>query len=434
MNAAKNHLRVLIFKALLGLFLLFVSVRTYAQSSWGKTNSPEMGRYEDIFFLDQNLGFAVSGSGYILKTEDGGLHWTQKYFKNSQYIRSIEFSSAKRGFAGSLYSNSEILLMKTLDGGESWTDISSVFNYTVRGVCGICSVDTNVTYAVGSWGSPAFVIKTTDGGITWNQIDMSTYAFGLVDVNFIDENTGYVAGASNVASEGAVILKTTDGGSTWSKVYVSNQSGDYVWKIQNLNGANWFGSIQRGAIHGATKIIRSDDGGNSWIDKTVALTAHRSQMIGFLNPNKGWTGEVQLFETNDGGNTWTTYPDGFNAYNRFFRINESQAYLSGRFVYKLGGIPIGIAETEADKESFLSIRITPNPQKNPIEISLVSDQITPYRFYIFDASGRTTLFNGNGILKSGVNVIRDIPLLAAGVYYFSVMVNAGVKSEKFIIE
>ncbi len=434
MKIARTNRRGLKFETVFALILLMFSVKTFSQSPWGKTNSPEMSRYEDIFFLDQKLGFAVSGSGYILKTEDGGVNWSQKYSKNLQYIRSIEFSSAKRGFAGSLYSNSEILLMKTLDGGESWTDISSVFSFTVRGVCGISCVDTNVTYAVGSWGSPAFVLKTIDGGLSWNYINMSSYAFGLVDVKFIDQNTGYVTGTSNILSEGAVILKTTEGGLTWSKVYISNQSGDYVWKIQNLNGTNWFGSIQRGALNAPTKIVRSEDSGNTWSEKTVALTAHRSQMVGFINPNKGWAGEAQLFETNDGGNTWTLYPNVLNAYNRFFRINESVAYLSGRYVYKLGGIPIGIAESESNEEKFLRITISPNPHKNPVEITLVSEQKTAYSLHIFDASGRTSVFVKNGILNEGENSIREIPSQSTGVYYVSVMVNAGVKSEKFIVE
>src|SRR5690606_21065595 len=135
-------------------------------------------------------------SGYIFKTEDGGVNWSQKYFKSLQYIRSIEFSSAKRGFAGSLYAHASVSLMKTLDGGNTWIDISNVTTFT-KGVCGICCVDTNVTYAVGAWSTPAFILKTTDGGQTWSEINMSSYASGLVDVNFIDQNTGYVTGSSN---------------------------------------------------------------------------------------------------------------------------------------------------------------------------------------------------------------------------------------------
>ncbi|NEO62685.1 MAG: hypothetical protein F6J98_20510 [Moorea sp. SIO4G2] len=42
---------------------------------WVATPAPLAGRYDDIFFINPNVGWAVNGNGQILKTEDGGGHW-----------------------------------------------------------------------------------------------------------------------------------------------------------------------------------------------------------------------------------------------------------------------------------------------------------------------------------------------------------------------
>jgi len=157
-------------------------------------------------------------------------------------------------------------------------------------------------------------------------------------------------------------------------------------------------------------------------------------MVGFINPNKGWAGENDLYESNDGGNTWIKYVAPSNSYNRFFRINASLAYLSGDYVYKLGGIPTAYHENKPKEEKFLSIQIFPNPQQNPVLIRLVSEQKTAFTLHVFDASGRHSVYYQNGILNNGENEIQINSDLAKGVYFVSVMVNAGVKSEKFIVE
>ena len=67
-------------------------------------------------------------------------------------------------------------------------------------------IDDNAGWAVGRIGT---ILKTTDGGISWNfQSSGSTDA--LREICFIDENTGWVIG-------GQTILKTTDGGEHWFK-------------------------------------------------------------------------------------------------------------------------------------------------------------------------------------------------------------------------
>ena len=47
----------------------------------------------------------------------------------------------------------------------------------------------------------------------------------ILDVHFLDERVGFVAGASDVDIEAshAVVLKTIDGGRSWRRVYESSR-------------------------------------------------------------------------------------------------------------------------------------------------------------------------------------------------------------------
>ena len=73
-------------------------------------------------------------------------------------------------------------------------------------------VDNMNGYAVGSNGA---IIKTTDGGATWTDVQDVAYVNDLTDVDFPEnDQVGWATGINGT------ILKTTDGGTTWTPVTV----------------------------------------------------------------------------------------------------------------------------------------------------------------------------------------------------------------------
>ena len=79
------------------------SLATIAQPTWrALDNAPSGGRFDDIFFLNEQLGWAANGpGGTVYKTTNGGESWEQQLQLNS-YFRNIEFIDENVGFVGTL--------------------------------------------------------------------------------------------------------------------------------------------------------------------------------------------------------------------------------------------------------------------------------------------------------------------------------------------
>src|SRR5436190_7119979 len=124
------------------LTLACAPVITIAQTGWTVLNIPNAGRYDDVFFINDTVGWAAGGStGWIRKTVNGGQTWTLQ-FTAPQYLRSIEFTDANNGFAGSLNHS----VYRTYNGGTNWTEIDLGITPLPVGICGLSAPTTSVIY------------------------------------------------------------------------------------------------------------------------------------------------------------------------------------------------------------------------------------------------------------------------------------------------
>ena len=63
--------------------------------TWQFKSVPSYSRMMDIFFLNQNLGWAAGNYGHILKTTDGGENWVQQNSGVSQELNEIRICESK---------------------------------------------------------------------------------------------------------------------------------------------------------------------------------------------------------------------------------------------------------------------------------------------------------------------------------------------------
>ena len=392
-------------------------------------------RFDDVFFINENVGWAANGAyAAVYKTTDGGANWitqlTETDLGGNYYFRNIEFLNENIGFLGTLNN----VFFKTIDGGTNWVPVTNL--PTVPGaICGLDAIGTSIIYGCGAYFSPAYFIKSSDSGATWQYTDMSAYATALVEIMFLDENTGFASGADNA---GGVILKTNDGGVTWTPIFHSGIAGEYVWKLQALqNNTNViFGSVEANEPNNG-KMIRSTDAGVNWISKEVPYAS--VQGIGFLTETHGWvggytaTGAIFPFlETNDGGDTWVDAGVGSNI-NRIFFLSDHLAYASGATIYKFSESNLSNPHFTETNRIPLQVSILPNPVKDKLNVSITFTQSDHMKLELYDATGKFIKSLKNELIKnpSTQHYTFDFPY-PAGTYLLNLHNDTGRQSLKFI--
>ena len=117
----------------------------------------------------------------------------------------------------------------------------------------IMAVSNQVAWASGA---RATVIRTIDGGKTWEDVSIRTVEeIDFRDIEAFDENTAIVLSADLPA----VIYKTMDGGKSWDLEYSSTVAGTFydAMDFWNNNEGIAFGD----AMDGRLLILRTFDGG-----------------------------------------------------------------------------------------------------------------------------------------------------------------------------
>ena len=416
----------------LALFLL-ITTSAYAQLSWSPIATIQTDingqRFDDIFFLNENTGWAIKGYySALYKTIDGGNTWVEQISNGglggNYYFRNVEFIDENIGFIGTLSG----VFFKTIDGGTTWNLVTNISPNPVA-ICGMDAVGTTI-YGCGAYFSPAFIIKSTDSGTTWHYINMSPYADALVELLFLDENIGFASGNN---SNGAVVLKTIDGGITWSTLYNGTIPGEYVWKLQilpNTSNNSIFGSVESVAPNPG-RMVKSTDGGTTWISKNVPDVD--VQAIGFITENHGWIGghHTGFYETFDGGDTWTNTTVGSNI-NRIIFLSDNLAFACGTTVYKMSNTLNTTNFVEHDRVP-LQVTIAPNP---------ISDKLNVEINFIGNDNLLLGLYSSNGqlikILKKDTitsagkkNYTFDFPY-PKGIYILNLHTNTGRQSHKIL--
>lgn len=415
------------------LLFLFVSNFLSSQTWQPLTSIPSNTiasnqRFDDVFFLNENLGWAANGFyAQVFKTTDGGANWVLQTSEDilgaDHYFRNIEFLDENIGFLGTLNQK----LYKTIDGGATWNLITNITPNPVA-ICGLDCVGTTTVYGCGAYFVPAYIIKSTDSGNTWQFIDMSAYANALVEVNFIDENIGFASGNN---SSGGVVLKTTDGGVTWTQILSTGSNGDYVWKLQVLSSNNnvLFGAVESGGPNPG-RLAKSIDGGVTWTLQNAPESI--VQAVGFLNENHGWMGghTTGFYETLDGGATWTNTGVGSNL-NRIFFVGNT-AYASGRTIYKMSNI-LSNSDFEEQDRVNLKVKVSPNPLSDKLNIEidfLAEDHLL---IDLYDNTGKLV----KRLMKDDINAIGtkkytfDFPY-SSGTYFIDFHTNTGKQTSKVI--
>lgn len=328
---------------------------THESPEWRKLETvPYKGKQDDIFFVSDKVGWYGNGQGLLYKTEDGGEHWDLQWNEPGTFIRALGFVDEHIGILGNVGTDyfpgvtDETPLYRTADGGETWNTVS-ISGPQPKGICaidvfrkpfinhGVLGYKTTIR-AGGRVGGPAYLLRSDDEGLTWTSQDLSALTAMILDVKFVSEKVGFIAGATDadVEKSHALVLRTGDGGKSWQRVYESSRLWEITWKVAFPNEKVGYSTVQSYDENAANKVrfvAKTTDGGLHWTEVPVAEDHGLTEFgIAFLNPLHGWVGGAKMdYETLDGGKSWS--PVDFGRYVNKIRIVRSGA---GTHVYAIG--------------------------------------------------------------------------------------------------
>jgi photosystem II stability/assembly factor-like uncharacterized protein len=344
--------------ALATAFTLVLAAPVCAGERWIKlpTEPYTLNNKQDaLAFADPLTGWYGNGSGRIYLTEDGGEAWTNIWTKQGVYVRALEFSDAKTGFLGNIGPGyfpgvtDRQPLYVTHDGGAHWAAITLAGGRQIVGVCAIDVLKVGgkvlAVRAGGRVGGPAGMLESFDEGRTFRARDLSGVTGMILDIHFIDANTGFIAGASasEEARAHARILKTTDGGKSWRVVFESDRAGDNNWKLAFPSARIGYATII--SYQGPEKeargyVVKTEDGGEHW--RRLAVTSDSNWIpygINFIDDEHGWVGgSTGGYATSDGGKTWSSESMGLSTNKiRFVQRPDGgiTAFAIGKELYKV---------------------------------------------------------------------------------------------------
>jgi len=189
-------------------------------------------------------------------------------------------------------------------------------------------------------GANATILKTTDGGQTWNQLGLNGISISggddnFTDVHFIDENVGFlVSGYSGV-------WKTVDGAQSWSNV---STAMCFPYTVLPTSGADYLvggGDCFEGA---RVDVVASGSSSPAVISTHFWDTGEIVVEMSFANSLVGLAAvkNEYMLRTVDGGANWDTIPTNINGvHTSVIMVNDTLCYAG----YDQNGSGFGILKS-----------------------------------------------------------------------------------------
>ena len=286
-----------------------------------------------------SIVYAGAADGGVLKSTDGGLHWTPIFDDmpslsigaialNPQNPDEVFVGTGEANSSGDSFDGNG--LYKSPDGGQTWIHLGLentkhinriVFNPNnpdiifVAAMGGLFSADTS-----------RGVYRTTDGGQTWEKVLFVSDSTGCIDLAINPQNPNIVYAAMwerirhpwhrRVGGPTSGIYRSTDGGNTWELLTNGLPSGNNVGRIglaicqSNPSVLYAIYADDPGYFMGVYKTI---DGGDSWYRVNDSELSDLFYSYGWYfgnirvnpnNPNDVYALGLDLYRSTNGGNSW----------------------------------------------------------------------------------------------------------------------------------
>jgi photosystem II stability/assembly factor-like uncharacterized protein len=370
--------------------------------SWTAMQVPQNyeGSVSSIFMVDTMNGWASvlpsagTGTSRLWHTTDGGLVWTEM---------------ATSGTGTCVYQTPRALILTDLnlnaDGGGFSTDNGATFTNSFQGSTNCIGFlnDTDGIITVfrgGPWE------RTTDGGLTWNDLPLGQESWGIGPVR--GTSTYYCAGEAVPT----LVTKSTDKGSTWTTLhsFPFETSGDvrvadsitlYVQVNSNL------------APNTSTGVLRSLDGGVSWTNLGGPQNFNDSRFTVVPIPCGAI---IYAFGTDGGAFKLTDYFGG--SQNSTLVLSTKSEVMQSTCIALDTAIPIGIAGCSPAEGQIDSVWLTgssafaiSDSRTSPRTLAVIDSILVSYLGTLgsADTAALHIRYNiGSGVLDTTIQLIGSV--------------------------
>lgn len=229
----------------------------------------------------------------LYKSIDGGKSWTKvtipiDKISKETYINAegiVPFFSENNGWIAWVLPPT-LYILKTTDGGLHWENLNFELGQRGEDIAAIQFITPNegwiLTVAHGAGMQINYLLKTTDGGRSWKEINITSdknytglYSAGnFSNMIFYGHDNGWISVSNSISSE-TIIFKTADGGKTWSKISLPVPKSFKKYCVMSAN-VPIFTDSENGTLaveyYGLNNnkpekhiiTYKSNNGGNSW--------------------------------------------------------------------------------------------------------------------------------------------------------------------------
>ena len=336
-------------------------------------------------------GNVSSGYG-MWKSVDAGKTWAASGLKKSRHIPRIAVDPNNHnivyaGVMGNLYkSTQERGVYKSTDGGKTWR--KTLFSNANAGVVDLLIDPTNprilyastwrinrTPYSLNSGGDGSALWKSMDSGETWTEISkhegFPEGTLGIIGVTVSPVNNDRVWAIVENKDKGG-LYRSDDGGKTWKQVNSERKLRQRAWYYTRVYADTK--DVDKVYVLNV-RYHKSTDGGKTFSTHNAPHGDHHDLWIAPENPDRmiiGDDGGAQV--TYDGGETWSTYHN--QPTSQFYRVTTDNHFPYRIYVAQQDNSAIRIAHRtdgrsigEDDWESTAggeSAHIAVDPKDNDI--------------------------------------------------------------------
>jgi photosystem II stability/assembly factor-like uncharacterized protein len=253
--------------------------------------------------------YASSANAAIWSSRDGGLTWSIASRLSATITGLVAVDPVQ---ATTVYAQGLAGVFKSTDGAATWTFLTdAVWSFVIAP-----SAPRTMYSLVNSpdWLLPVVVMRSDDGGATWNQVGTIPASFNqntaFLAVSPVDPNHVYVMGQGG-------FLASSDGGVSWGEAFSPLAASDLAigLAVSPIAPETLWIALMRPATESGATVYRSDDGGAGWVEADAGLPPIADLVVApsgrlYASAPLGSGPSVAIFSSADGGASWQQAASG----------------------------------------------------------------------------------------------------------------------------